>query len=285
MLDLTSDLGLAIDLQPNRAILATVDADGIADVRRIERLPTMDADACLAQLLQAAKILRDRAPKPIARLGVAVTGAQGLHLAASLGQLLELPTQAQPRGVCAAWGEAMLGAGRQLPDFALLWLGENIDGGVVLAGKPWLRTLDFAHLPVDPLGPLCSCGKRGCLHRYVSAEALEASAALLQVPRSHPAAGGHDRGLHEELGRRAAAGERLVLTLLDDAARAVGVALAGLTQALDLSTVLLTTQARTGAVGLVPLLNEALATHAGREVRVVASLLAEDAPLVGAGLL
>jgi predicted NBD/HSP70 family sugar kinase len=276
---------LAIDLQPDRAVLATLDAHGIADMRRIERLHLHDTDACVAQLLAAVQVLADRAPVPIVRVDVAVATPDGRRIAERLAGACGLPGTAHPRGICVTWAEAKWGAAKDLQSFVLFSLGDTLDGGVVIDRRPWLRPLDLAHLRVEPLGPLCPCGLRGCLQRYVSTEALDAWATVLQVPRNQPAQAGRDAGLHDELAWRAAAGERQVLALLDEATRAIGIALAGLLQAFDVRTVVLMTQARAGAQALLPLLSAALSLHAGREVLVLPAQLGRDAALLGAGLL
>jgi glucokinase len=284
---------LAIDLHPDRAVLATLDAQGIADMRRIERLPVHDEAACVAQLLAAVQVLAERAPEPLQRVDVAVASGllpergaatDGRRIAASLARACGLPGTAHPRGICVTWAEAKWGVAKDLETFALFSLGDTLDGGVVIERRPWLRPLDFAHLRVEPMGPLCPCGLRGCLQRYVSTEALDAWATVLQVPRNQPAQVGRDAGLHDELAWRAAAGERQVLVLLDEATRAIGIALAGLLQAFDVRTVVLMTQARAGAQALLPLLGAALSRHAGREVRVLPAQLGRDAALLGAGL-
>jgi len=48
----------------------------------------------------------------------------------------------------------------------------GVGGGWILYGKPWRGTAGMAgeigHMVVDPNGPFCLCGKRGCLERLAS---------------------------------------------------------------------------------------------------------------------
>src|SRR5438270_2575415 len=76
----------------------------------------------------------------------------------------------------AAFGEKWLGAARDVADMAMLTLGTGVGGGIVLGGRIWHGMTgmagEFGHMTVDPEGPPCGCGNRGCLERYASATAI-----------------------------------------------------------------------------------------------------------------
>ena len=71
------------------------------------------------------------------------------------------------------------GATHDHANLAFLALGTGLASGLVLDGK--LRrgvsgaAGEIGHVPVDPLGPECPCGQRGCLERFASGKALEAA--------------------------------------------------------------------------------------------------------------
>ncbi|WP_454853349.1 ROK family protein [Promicromonospora soli] len=71
------------------------------------------------------------------------------------------------------------GGTRAHEDLAFLALGTGLASGLVLDGQ--LRrgasgaAGEIGHIPVDPLGPECPCGQRGCLERFASGKALEAA--------------------------------------------------------------------------------------------------------------
>ncbi len=80
----------------------------------------------------------------------------------------------------AALGAAHL-AGRETGeavDLAFLALGTGLAAGLVLDGR--LRrgargaAGEIGHVPVDPAGPVCPCGQRGCLELYASGSAVRA---------------------------------------------------------------------------------------------------------------
>lgn len=93
-------------------------------------------------------------------------------LAARLGVPVVLENDAN----CAAWGEIRAGAGRGAESLVLFTLGTGVGGGVVLGGRLWTGAAGAAgalgHLVVDPTGPLCACGQRGCLEQYASATSV-----------------------------------------------------------------------------------------------------------------
>jgi len=76
----------------------------------------------------------------------------------------------------AAFGEKWLGAGRHVSDLAMLTLGTGVGGGIVMDGEIWHGMSgmagEFGHMTVEPAGPQCGCGNRGCLEQYASATAV-----------------------------------------------------------------------------------------------------------------
>ena len=69
------------------------------------------------------------------------------------------------------------GAGRAADTFALVTMGAGIGCGLLVGGALFTGTTglaaEFGHIPIDPAGPACTCGRRGCL------EALACSPAVL----------------------------------------------------------------------------------------------------------
>ncbi|MBM3788222.1 MAG: ROK family protein [Acidobacteria bacterium] len=80
----------------------------------------------------------------------------------------------------AAAGEMVWGAARGKRHAIMLTLGTGMGGAIVADGK-MIRGSAWAaghlgHLNVDPNGPMCVCGARGCIETYVSARAIESEA-------------------------------------------------------------------------------------------------------------
>jgi glucokinase len=72
----------------------------------------------------------------------------------------------------AALGEHRFGAGRGCKDLLYITVSTGVGGGWVLNGQPWRGAEGMAgeigHAVVDPNGPRCLCGKRGCVERLAS---------------------------------------------------------------------------------------------------------------------
>lgn len=142
---------------------------------------------------------------------------------AELADRLGLPVDTGNEADLAALAELWFGGPptRGRPDFVHVSGGIGVGAGIVLGGElfrgPGGRAGELGHVVVEPDGPACSCGGRGCL------EQLAGQQAMLQ------AAGTDDV---EELVRSPGAAP-------EAAGRALGVALAGAINLLDVPTVVL----------------------------------------------
>jgi N-acetylglucosamine repressor len=76
--------------------------------------------------------------------------------------------------------ERWLGSGLLVDNFLVITVGRGIGMGIVLNGQIYRGKSggagEFGHIVVNPNGPLCSCGKRGCLESYLGDRALLAAA-------------------------------------------------------------------------------------------------------------
>lgn len=130
----------------------------------------------------------------------------------------------------AAVGEGWLGAGRTQRDLLLVTLGTGVGGGFILAGELYDGAGGMAgeigHVCIDPDGPWCGCGRRGCVEQYASATAAKRRARDLGLPADAPgdleqlaaiarARPGPERDLCAAIGRDLGRGLAVVVTLLD----------------------------------------------------------------------
>lgn len=79
----------------------------------------------------------------------------------------------------AALGEYARGAAQGLKNFLFVILGTGVGGAVMKNGQLDPKLGEFGHIQVDPNGPQCGCGKKGCLHHYISGQALAGRAIKL----------------------------------------------------------------------------------------------------------
>ena len=99
-----------------------------------------------------------------------------LDVAGRLVDRLGRPVAVGNDATCAALAEWTVGAGRGVDDMVMVTLGTGIGGGVVAGGRLLVGANGFAgefgHMVVDPNGPPCPCGRRGCWERYASGSGL-----------------------------------------------------------------------------------------------------------------
>jgi glucokinase len=71
-----------------------------------------------------------------------------------------------------ALGEHRFGAGQGYDSLMYITVSTGVGGGWILNGQPWRGADGMAgeigHTVADPDGPLCLCGKRGCVERLAS---------------------------------------------------------------------------------------------------------------------
>lgn len=128
----------------------------------------------------------------------------------------------------ACLAEWQYGAARGCSDVWMVTLGTGIGGGLVSGGVLQHgghgHAGEIGHMVVDPSGPLCPCGRRGCWERYASGTGLAYLA-------------GGETG--ESLMHRAMNREPDALTVLDEYAKWIALGLANLTNMTDPSCIVL----------------------------------------------
>ncbi|WDZ84965.1 ROK family transcriptional regulator [Micromonospora cathayae] len=153
--------------------------------------------------------------------------------------------------------------------------GIVLDGALYRGGRGWSG--EIGHLPVHPEGRPCRCGGRGCLEQYAGQEAIIAAAGLAGENLPADAA---------RLARLATDGDPATCAALAGAGTALGVAVAGVVNLLDLDTVVL----GGGYAPLAPWLSPPVAAEVSRRVLTAAwapvtirpAVLGADAAAVGA---
>lgn len=72
----------------------------------------------------------------------------------------------------AAVAEYRFGNGAEADPMVMLTLGTGVGGAVIIEGKPMLGKNGFAaelgHITIDPNGPRCGCGRKGCAEALIS---------------------------------------------------------------------------------------------------------------------
>lgn len=243
---------IGIDVGGTKCLGVVLDESG--DVVEEQRRPTprgtdafVDTLAELAGALGVTDSLGVGVPGLVTRSGVIKASpnlsdisdfAVGRMLSERLGFQVDVDNDA----TCAAVAEWQFGAARGATDMVMVTLGTGIGGGVI-AGGHLIRgangfTGEIGHVVVDPDGPPCPCGRRGCWERYASGSGLarlaREAAIGKRLRRVVELAGGdayHVRGEHVQAAARE--GDEGALEVIDLFGRWVALGLVNLTNVLD----------------------------------------------------
>lgn len=199
---------------------------------------------------------------------------------------------------CAALGEKYFGAGRGVDDLICVALGTGVGAGIFVAGNLLRGFGDIAgeigHICLDPNGPPCNCGRRGCLEVYAGAPGIarRARAAIQSGKRSviGELVGGKLELIDPAvLSRAAGQGDQMAIEIWRETGELVGWALATAVTLFNPQLVIVGGGvARAGEVLLGPvrdtICRRAMPEHA-RQVKVVSAHLGERAGVIGAASL
>jgi predicted NBD/HSP70 family sugar kinase/biotin operon repressor len=147
---------------------------------------------------EALALLRDAVPQAYRRNGLPMSGLLGAGISVSgpvtpdgvilqasilprwagvnvrevFAPALGVPLFADNESNCAAMAEMMWGAAQGHSEFVLFKIDLGVGGAIVHGGRILTGAAggagEFGHMTVDPNGPLCRCGNRGCLERYAA---------------------------------------------------------------------------------------------------------------------
>lgn len=283
---------IGIEINVDHSSACVLDLTGV--VRDWRSLRTDNAasmpQAGLRHACQLASALATSVGLPIAGIAVAVPG-----LVSASGQMFEMPNlprwsgtdlraplaKMTGRAIVTVDNEANLAAlaerwyGNRLTDFIYVSGEIGVGAGLVLGGELFQGVRGFAgeigHVQVDPAGPLCGCGNRGCLEQVAGKTAVLRAAAAAD---------------EDQLFRNAEAAERRALAALTQAAAALSVAIGAAINVVDVPAVVLGGfYARLGSWLAEPLaaaLSRRVVSHAPVAVRV-SGLGAKAAALGAAG--
>ena len=184
---------LAIDIGGTKLAAALIGADG--QIRDRRELPTpasqtpealRDALSALVSPLQAHAQRVAIASTGIIRDGSLLAlnphnlgGLLHFPLVKTLEQLTNLPTIAINDAQAAAWAEYQALEG-DITDMVFITVSTGVGGGVVSGGKlltgPGGLAGHIGHTLADPHGPVCGCGRTGCVEAIASGRGIAAAA-------------------------------------------------------------------------------------------------------------
>ena len=234
-LDRTAFVIVGLDLSEHSTFSgALLDLDGAISARAEVELAGSTGDDAVQKVIALAEQLIERAAAPVLGIGVGSPGVvdlggvvlsapnlgwKGMPLQSILAERFGVPVVVANDANAAVLAEHSFGGADS--DAMLIRIGHGVGAGLLLGGTPLFGSRfaagEIGHVVVGTDGgAVCACGKRGCLETWLSIPNL--IARLARAEQTHAAS--RDAVLRE-------AGERL------------GIALAPVVGALDLSEVIL----------------------------------------------
>lgn len=302
---------LGIHLVRTKLIVGVVDLDGSVRARAETSLthdePPEAVIARLAELVEQALaeagLTRDEllgagigAPGPLdlraGRLLNVLSPASwsGFPMRRAVEDALDMRVILDNDASAAAMGERWSGAGAGCDDLVYVYLGDGLGTGLILGGQPY-RGLrgnagEVSHVQVDPSGPVCDCGRRGCLGLYPTRAGLvrEAQRTRLEAPPNQPVT-----DALETLDDVMASRDPRVVAVVDQAGERLAGVMAAMARVLDPELIVL-------GGPLLPLVGDRFAAAIGRRLeqlgepgapppRLERSRIGSDAGVIGAATL
>lgn len=124
--------------------------------------------------------------------------------------------------------ERWFGHGQGVDNFLTVTVGRGVGLGIVANGQFYRGQNggagEFGHITINPNGPLCACGKRGCLEAYVG------DPGLVRTAQESAAKGKLSASVQtlDELLSLAQAGETAAIQIFAEAGRILGLGIANL---------------------------------------------------------
>ncbi len=236
----------AVDIGGTKIAVGMIDSDGKV-LARLE-CPT-DADRgyadALRRITEMLRATAQTANTQVSGIGIGSTGPvypltgefgdvnffpqwKGEYPVGDLSRTFQVKVAMENDADAAALGEAGWGAGRNKSRLIYVTVGTGIGTGLILDGQIY-RGVDqshpeIGHHAIDPSGPLCSCGFRGCW------ESLAAGPAMVAwMERNAPTEYSRDAGLTaKKICELAQQGDAWAMRAVEHESRYLGIGLANL---------------------------------------------------------
>jgi glucokinase len=308
-------LSIGIDVGGTKVLGVAVDSREPATVRAERRVPTPEGgEGLVGALGELVAALTTDAGSPAA-IGVGLPGlvdrSGTLHVGPHLRHITDLPLAtllAEETGLpavvdndanCHAVAEQKAGAAAGASEALVVTFGTGIGAGIITGGALLHGANGFAgepgHMIVDPNGPPCPCGKRGCWEQFASGTGLgrlaRDAAHAGRLDAAVALAGGDPDAIRgEHVTAAARLGDVAALGLLDELARWIGLGLANLANILDPGVIVMGGGLVEAADLLLPPVQKhfrslVMAGDRRPPVPIVAAQLGEHAGAIGAALL
>lgn len=254
---------IAVKLSINRIEVTLGDFAGGIGAIQARALNTLELSeegliAAFAEIIDSAIAAIPPAFGPLTGIGLAVQGlvhknetlvwspalsVRKVNIAAPLARRFGLPVTAMNDADCIALAIRHRAELQAVENLAVVMLGTGIGMGLILGGKLHSASsgagAEFGHTKYQIDGPLCHCGRRGCIESFVGDYALYRDArSMLDLPNTdalHPS-----EEQMQALVELAESGHPVATSLFQQAGRALGYGLSNLIALIGPDLVLIT---------------------------------------------
>jgi glucokinase len=251
---------VGVDIGGTKVAAGLVDANGEIGVQtRVPMISHASAEEGLSAVLQAIALVLPNGVAQVSGIGICAPGPldpttgvilnppnvpcwRNFPLAEAVQKVYRVPVHVDNDANAAALAEARWGAGRGYPIIFYATIGTGIGTGIIFDGRIFHGRTGAAgeggHVSIDYRGPLCGCGKPGCIEIFASGTAIGKRA------RKKIAAGGKssmlalaggnlDAVTGEIVGKAFAAADPLATEILTETAEMVALWLGNMIDLLD----------------------------------------------------
>jgi predicted NBD/HSP70 family sugar kinase len=251
LLEVDEDARLVVGLDLGEEHFAGSLVNLRGDIRRTVELPVAgrDGDAAVQLVFELLDDLLDGVTAPLLGIGIGTPGLvdsptgtirravnldwRDLPLGPIVGERYGVPVNVANDSQAAALAEYTYAGGDRVPNLIAIRVGRGVGAGLILRGALFQGdgsgAGEIGHVVVADDGEVCRCGRTGCLETIAGMRAIERDAS---AAASRPMELGDVRAALD-------AGEPWAVSIVDDAAMALGRAIAGLIGALDIQRIVL----------------------------------------------
>lgn len=275
-------LALGVDVRAGLTVMQLTDFSGRELVRRSFVTPGEPGalDRCLVEEARRLLLPQHRVEE-LEGVGIVLPGmvdpGEGtiLHaptlgwrdetLGQGLAEWLGVPVRLERDAVACAMAQIWLGhpSPDDIRDFVYVVVSEGVGTGLVVDGQPvrgrHFTAGEFGHVALDPNGPPCACGGRGCLEAFASDHATVARFLGVEFVGRETIRAVRESGVAVSgVVRRARAGDPAAREALEATGRHLGVGLAAIVNALDPGRIVVGGEVVGGWDLIEPLVREAM---------------------------
>jgi glucokinase len=233
---------IGVDLGGTKILTSLADSEGkIISTVRIDTQAKLGPEKVIGNIIKSITLAAKQARVPLSRISKIGIGAPGpilgqaivvsppnlpgwrnVNIKSILQRELNKKIFVENDANAAAFGEFSFGAGKGFKNLVYITLSTGIGGGIIIDGKVYTGSIgtagEIGHMVIDPKGPKCGCGNRGCL------EALAAGPAIAKMS-------GQKSALEAELAARR--GNKKAQNAINKAAKYIGIGIANLNNILN----------------------------------------------------